>query len=95
MLRAGDESCRNLPIPAFCDEILIIIVSEELVKLSLIRYVRAFHLAIQAWSTRPNIGVAHAEIFDMPMEFGLKLVPIIGSNGMNAKRKPFDDVVDK
>ena len=39
--------------------------------------------------------MADALVFDMPMELGLKLMAIFGSNFTDTERKLFDDVVDE
>jgi hypothetical protein len=39
--------------------------------------------------------VPDAKVFDMPMEFGLELMTVVGSNFSNAEREYFDDVVNK
>jgi len=41
------------------------------------------------------LTMSHAEIFDMPVEFGLELMAMVGSYGVNPERKTFDDVVEK
>jgi hypothetical protein len=52
-------------------------------------------LAIEPGRAGFDIDVPHAKVLDMPLKFGLELVPIIGSHGVNAKRKPLDNVVEK
>ena len=39
--------------------------------------------------------MTNALVFDMPVELGLKLVSVIGSNFTDTQRKLFDDVVDE
>ena len=38
--------------------------------------------------------MTNAHVFDMPMELGLKLVTVIGSDFTDGERKLFDEVVD-
>jgi hypothetical protein len=42
-----------------------------------------------------DVNVANAKVFYMPMKFGLKFVPVIGSDLFNVKRKCLNDMIDK
>ena len=54
---------------------------------------RALHLAIQSRRSRFDIGVAYASILQVPVEFGLEFVAVIGANGIDAEREFGDDVI--
>ena len=54
---------------------------------------RALHLAIQSWCSRFDIGVAYASILQVPVEFGLELVTIVGANSIDAEREFSDDII--
>src|SRR5687768_13150522 len=54
---------------------------------------RTLHLAIQSWCSRFDIGVAYASILQVPVEFGLELVTIVGANGIDPERELGNDVI--
>src|SRR5450631_3355678 len=56
---------------------------------------RSFHLAIELRRSLFDVGVPDAFVFDMPMELGLELMPIVGSDFFDAERKFLDDVIDE
>lgn len=89
------EVVEAFPFIEFCLEIDVAFVAEQLVEFLLIRSVRAFDLAVQLRRAAPDVGVSYALILDMPVELGLKLMAIVGSDLANAKREALDDVVDK
>ena len=47
-----------------------------LVELELVGEVGALDLAVQVRAPRPNVDVARAELFDVPVELRLRLVPV-------------------
>lgn len=53
------------------------------------------YLAVQLWCVALDVGVAYPEILDVPMEFGLEFVPIIGSDFFDTEGELFDDGVYK
>ena len=52
-------------------------------------------LAVQLWSSTFDVSMADALIFDVPVELGLELVAVVGSDFLDAERELFDDVIDK
>lgn len=52
-------------------------------------------LAVELGSSALDIGMADALIFDVPVELGLELMAIIGSDFLDAERELFDDVIDE
>jgi hypothetical protein len=74
-------------------EINIIRVSQQLVKLGLIRSVGAFYLAVQLWRLGFDVYMPHSQIFNMPVKASLKLMAPIRSDRADPERKLFDDVI--
>jgi len=83
-VRSG-EVVEVLPFLELLAEIDVVRVAQELVELHRIRPVRAFHLAIEARRKRLDVHVLDAEIFHMPVEAGLELVPVVGSDLADAE----------
>ena len=54
---------------------------------------RALHLAIQSRCSRFDIDVAYASILQVPVEFGLEFVAIVGTNGIDPERELGNDVI--
>lgn len=52
-----------------------------------------FHLAVQPWRTRFDVGVPYAQVLQMPVEFDLKFMTVIGPNCIDAKRELGNDVI--
>ena len=52
-------------------------------------------LAVQLWSSTFDISMADALIFDVPVELGLELVAVVGSDLFDAERELFDHVIDE
>jgi hypothetical protein len=40
----------------------------------------SFHLAVQSWCTGFDVGVPYAQVFQVPVEFDLKFMTVIGRN---------------
>jgi len=57
--------------------------------------VRTLNFAIELRSAALDVRMSNAEIFNMPMEFGLELVAIICAHFSNAERELFNDVVNE
>ena len=74
-------------------KIHIICVSQQLVKLCLIRSVRTVYFAVQLWRLGFDIYMPHALVFDMPVKTGLKLMTPIRSNGADPEGKLLDNIV--
>src|SRR5580698_2904341 len=55
----------------------------------------SFDLAIELWRAALDVGVTDALIFDVPMEFGLELMAIIGPDFPDTERELGDDVIDE
>lgn len=56
---------------------------------------RTLDVAIQLRRAALDIGVANAVVLDMPVEFRLEFMAILGSDLAGAKWESLDDVVDK
>ena len=55
----------------------------------------ALDLAVQLRGSTPDVSMTDALIFDVPMELGLELMPIVGPDFLDAERELFDDVIDE
>ena len=51
--------------------------------------------AVQLRSSTFDVSMADALIFDVPVELGLELVAVVGSDLFDAERELFDDVIDE
>ena len=76
-------------------EIDVALVGEQLVELLLIRAMRSLDLPVQLGRAGFDVGVADAEILNMPMEPGLELMSIIGADFSDAEGELVDDVIDE
>jgi len=70
-------------------------VVEQLVELELIGEVRSFDLAVQVRTRRLDVDVVHAEVFSVPVELGLPLVPVVGPDRVDAEGEALDHVVEE
>ncbi len=52
-------------------------------------------LAVQLRGSALDIGVTDALVLDIPVELGLELMAVVGSDFLDAVRELFDDVIDK
>ncbi len=97
MLRAVGSSkvVEALPFVEFSLQIDVTFVAEKLVELLLIRTVGTFDFAIELRGAPFDVGVPDPEIFDMPMEFGLNFVTVVGPHLANAELELFDNVVNE
>ncbi len=84
-----------LPLGQFLIQIHIALVTQQLIKLFLVRTVGALDLAVKLRRSRFDISMSDAQVFDMPMELRLELVAAIGSDLLDAKWKFGDDVINK
>ena len=66
----------TLPFVEFSHQINVAFVAEKFIELLLIGTVRSFNFAIELRGAPFDVGVPDPEIFDKPMEFGLKFVVI-------------------
>lgn len=89
------EVVELLPLGPFGVQVDITRVAEKLVELLLIRSVGSFDLAVKLRRAGLDVGVADAFVFDMPMEFRLELMAVVGTNSLNAEGKGCDDVIDE
>ena len=87
------EVVEPLPFAQFRFEIDVSFVAERLVEFLAVRPMRSFDFAIQLRCAAFNIGMADAEIFNVPVEFGLELVPVVRSDFLDAEWKLFDHIV--
>jgi hypothetical protein len=84
-----------LPFPQFRLEIDVTFVAEQLVEFLAIRLMRSFDFTVQLRRSALDVGVAEAKVLNVPMKFGLELMPVVRSNFLDAERELFDDEVDK
>ena len=83
------------PLGQFLIQIHIALVTQQLIKLFLIRAVGSLDLAVELGRSRFDISMSDTQVFDMPMELRLELVAAIGSDLLDAKWKFGDDVINK
>ena len=88
------EVVEPLPFTQFCFEIDVAFVAEKLVEFLSIGSVRSLDLSVQLRRAAFDIGVADAEVLDVPVKFGLELMAIVGSDFLDAEGELLDDVVD-
>jgi hypothetical protein len=74
-------------------EIGVIGISQQLIKLGLIRWVRPFDFAIQLWRLGFDIHMSHPLIFNMPVKASLKLMTSVGSDGADPEGELLDHMV--
>ena len=91
----SSEVVEALPFVEFSLQIDVTFVAEKLIELLLIGTVGSFDFAIELRSAPFDVGVPDSEVFDMPMEFGLELVTVVGPHLANAEWKLFDDVINE
>jgi hypothetical protein len=89
------EVVELLPLGEPCAKIDIVGVGEELIELLLICSMRPLDLAVQLRRRRFDVGVANAEVLNMPMELSLEFMTIVGSNLADSEREFFDDGIDE
>src|SRR4030095_7494659 len=82
-----------LPSLQLCVEIDVIGISQQLIKLGLIRSVGPFVFAVQLWRLGFDIHMPHALVFDMPVKASLKLMTSIGSDGADPEGELLDHIV--
>ena len=70
-------------------------VGKELIELLLIRSVPSLDLAVQLRRRGFDVGVANAQVLNMPMELSLEFMTIVGSNLADSEREFFDDGIDE
>ena len=56
---------------------------------------RALDLAVQLRGAALDVGMPDALVLDVPVELGLELMAIVGSDFLDAERELFDDVIDE
>lgn len=55
----------------------------------------SLYLTVQLRCSAFDVGMADALIFDLPVELGLELMAVIGSDLFDAERELFDDAINK
>jgi hypothetical protein len=76
-----------LPLIQFLVQIYIVLVTQQLIKLLLVGAVRAFDLAVELRCSRFDIRMSDTQVFDMPVELRLELVPAyVTMDAMNEER---------
>ena len=93
-VRSG-EVVEVFPFGQFCFQIDISFVAEKLIEFLLVRSVRPLDFAIKLGRAGFDVGVADAFVLDMPVEFSLELVTIIGPDFFNPEWEFLDDMVNK
>ena len=83
----------RLPLGQFSVQVDITRMAEKLVELLLIGSLGSFDLAVELRRVGFDLGVADAFVLDMPMEFRLEFMPIVGANFLNAAGKGSDDMI--
>lgn len=91
----SSEVVEALPFVEFSLQINVAFVAEKLVELLLIKTVGTFDFAIELRGAPFDVGVPDPEIFDMPMEFGLELMTVVGPHLANAEWELFDDMINE
>lgn len=56
---------------------------------------RTLHLAVEPWSPGLDVDMPYSQILDMPVELGLKLVAIVGPDGMDPEGEFLDHMINK
>ena len=84
-----------LPLPEFDFKIDDTLVAEELAKLLLVRPMRSLDLAVQLGRARLDLGVADAEVLDLPVELRLELLAVFGPDFLDAERELRGYVIDE
>lgn len=89
------EVVEALPFIEFSLQIDVPFVAEQLIKFLLIRAVRSFHFATQLRGTALDVGMTNTEVLDMPVELGLELVTVVGSDFAYPERELVNDMIDE
>ncbi len=55
----------------------------------------ALDLAVQLRGAALDVGMPNALVLDVPVELGLELMAIVGSDFLDAERELFNDVIDE
>ena len=76
-------------------EIHISGVSQQFVKLGLIRSVGTLDFAVQLGCLGFDVDMPHALVFNMPVKSGLKLMPPVCANCVDPEGKRLDPVVQE
>jgi len=87
------EVVEAFPLIEFLVQIYVICVGQELIKLLLIRAVRSLNLSVELGRPGLDVHVPHTQVLDMPMEFGLELMPSVGAYRVDSKGKLLDHIV--
>lgn len=77
------EDVKRFPLGQLSGEIDIVCIGQPLLELSLIGPVGSLDLPVQSRGSGLDIGVPHSKILDMPMELGLKFMPVVCADRMN------------
>lgn len=93
-IRSG-EVLEALPLPEFDFKIDDTLVAEEMAKLLLVRPMRSLDLAVQLGRARLDLGVADAEVLDLPVELRLELSAVVGPDFLDAERELRGYVIDE
>lgn len=73
----------------------IVGVGKELIEILLFRSIRSFDLVVQLRQRGFDVGVANAQVLNMPMELGLEFLTIVGSSLADPERGFFGGGIDE
>ena len=82
-----------LPSCKLCIEINIIGIGQKLIKLGLVGSMGSFNFPVELRGSRLDVDMLDAQVFHMPVEPSLKLVPPVGSDCVDAKRKFLEHII--
>jgi hypothetical protein len=84
-----------LPFGQLGLQIDVVLVGEELIEFLLVGSVRPSDLSVELRRCGFDVGVPHTLILDMPVEFGLEFMAVIGPDFTDAEGEFADDVIDE
>ena len=71
------EVVEAFPFIEFCFKINVAFIAQKLIEFLLVGSMRALNFAFELWGAALDVGMPDAEIFDMPVAFGLELMTIV------------------
>lgn len=89
------EGIELLPLIEFSLQIDVTLVAEQFVKFLLGELMSSLNLATESRCAWLDVCMADAEIFDVPVEFGLELMTISHADFADAEWELVDDVINE
>ena len=89
------EVVEVLPLIEFGFEIDVAFLALQLIKLLAVGAVLSFHFSVEFGRAALDVCMADTDVVDMPMELGLELMAIIGSDFSYPEWELVADVIDK